>query len=76
MLDQRGQLLRAAVAFAGCSMPSYDRALQGRKYAVIISDLVDLGLALAFAIVAIAITALLKLRTKVGTRRSGRRGGP
>ena len=27
MRDQRGQLLRAAVGFAGCSMPSYDRAL-------------------------------------------------
>jgi len=27
VLDQRGQLLRAAVAFAGCSLPSYDRAL-------------------------------------------------
>ena len=27
MLDPRGQLLRAAVGFAGCSMPSYDRAL-------------------------------------------------
>ena len=27
LLDQRGQLLRAAVGFAGCSMPSYDRAL-------------------------------------------------
>src|SRR5262249_54512137 len=27
MLDQRGQLLRAAVGFAGCSMPSYDPAL-------------------------------------------------
>ena len=27
MLDQRGQLLRAAVGFARCSMPSYDRAL-------------------------------------------------
>jgi hypothetical protein len=25
--DQRGQLLRAALGFAGCSMPSYDRAL-------------------------------------------------
>jgi hypothetical protein len=23
MLDQRGQLLRAALGFAGCSMPSY-----------------------------------------------------
>jgi ABC transporter substrate binding protein len=27
VLDQRGQLLRAAVRFAGCSMPLYDRAL-------------------------------------------------
>jgi len=27
VLDQRGQLLRAAVGFAGCSMLSYDRAL-------------------------------------------------
>ena len=27
MLDQRGQVLRAALGFAGCSMPSYDRAL-------------------------------------------------
>jgi hypothetical protein len=27
VLDQRGQLLRAAVGFAGCSLPSYDRAL-------------------------------------------------
>ena len=27
MLDQRGRLLRAAVGFAGCSRPSYDRAL-------------------------------------------------
>lgn len=27
VLDQRGQLLRAAVGFAGLSMPSYDRAL-------------------------------------------------
>src|SRR5262249_46646388 len=27
VLDQRGQLLRAALGFAGCSMPSYDRAL-------------------------------------------------
>jgi hypothetical protein len=29
VLDQRGQLLRAALGFAGCSMPSYDRALLG-----------------------------------------------
>ena len=28
MLDPRGQLLRAALGFAGCSMPSYDRALR------------------------------------------------
>ena len=41
---------------------------------MIISDLVDVGLALAFAVVALAITALIKLRTKVGTRRSGLRG--
>jgi hypothetical protein len=27
MLDPRGQLLRAALGFAGCAMPSYDRAL-------------------------------------------------
>jgi hypothetical protein len=27
VLDQRGQLLRAALGFAGCSPPSYDRAL-------------------------------------------------
>jgi len=27
MLDQRCQLLRAAVGFATCSLPSYDRAL-------------------------------------------------
>jgi len=27
MLDPRGHLLRAAVGFAGCSLPSYERAL-------------------------------------------------
>jgi hypothetical protein len=27
VLDQRGQLLRAALGFAGLSRPSYDRAL-------------------------------------------------
>ena len=32
MLDQRGQLLRAAVGFAGCSMPSYDRALHALRF--------------------------------------------
>jgi hypothetical protein len=26
-MDQRGQLLRAAVGFASCSLPSYDRSL-------------------------------------------------
>jgi len=31
MLDQRGQLLRAAVGFAECSMPSYDRALHALR---------------------------------------------
>jgi len=31
MLDQRGQLLRAAVGFAGCSLPSYDRALRALR---------------------------------------------
>jgi hypothetical protein len=31
MLDQRGQLLRTAVGFAGCSMPSYDRALKALR---------------------------------------------
>jgi hypothetical protein len=28
MLDQCGQLLRAAVGFGGCSLPSYDHALR------------------------------------------------
>jgi hypothetical protein len=31
VLDQRGQLLRAALGFAGCSLPSYDRALQALR---------------------------------------------
>jgi len=31
MLDQRGQLLRAAVGFAGCSVLSYDRALHALR---------------------------------------------
>jgi hypothetical protein len=31
MLDQRGQLLRAAVGFAGCSLPSYDRGLHALR---------------------------------------------
>jgi hypothetical protein len=31
VLDQRGQLLRAALGFAGCSMPSYDRALRALR---------------------------------------------
>ena len=31
MLDHRGRLLRAAVGFAGCSLPSYDRALHALR---------------------------------------------
>ena len=31
MPDQRGQLFRAALGFAGCPMPSHDRALSGRS---------------------------------------------
>ena len=31
MTDQRGQLLRAAVGFAGCSMHSYDPALHALR---------------------------------------------
>jgi hypothetical protein len=31
VLDQRGQLLRAAVGFAGCALPSYDRALHALR---------------------------------------------
>ena len=31
MTDQRGQLLRAAVGFTGCSLPSYDRALHALR---------------------------------------------
>ncbi len=31
MLDQRGRLLRAALGFATCSLPSYDRALHALR---------------------------------------------
>ncbi len=31
MLDQRGQLLRAALGFAGLPLPSYDRALHALR---------------------------------------------
>ena len=31
MLDSGGQLLRAALGFARCSMPSYDRALHALR---------------------------------------------
>ena len=31
MTDQRGRLLVAALGFAGCSMPSYDRALDALR---------------------------------------------
>jgi len=40
---------------------------------VIITDLVDLALAIAFAVVALAIGAVLRLRTKAAARRDGRR---
>jgi hypothetical protein len=32
MLDQRGQLLRAALGFAGLPRPSYDRALWALRF--------------------------------------------
>ena len=38
---------------------------------MIITDLVDLGLALVFAIVALTIIALLRLRTRAAARRRG-----
>jgi hypothetical protein len=31
MLDQRGRLLAAALGLAGCSLPSYDRALHALR---------------------------------------------
>ena len=31
MIDQRGRLLMAALGFAGCSMPSYGRALHALR---------------------------------------------
>jgi len=31
VLDPRGQLLRAALGFAGCSMPTYDRAIHALR---------------------------------------------
>jgi hypothetical protein len=31
VLDQRGRLLAAALGFAGCSLPSYDRALHALR---------------------------------------------
>jgi hypothetical protein len=31
VLDERGRLLMAALGFAGCSMPSYDRALHALR---------------------------------------------
>jgi hypothetical protein len=31
LLDLRGQLLRAAIGFAGCAMPSSDRALHALR---------------------------------------------
>jgi len=40
---------------------------------MIVTDLVDLGLAIAFAIVGLAIAALLRLRTKAAARRNAPR---
>ena len=40
---------------------------------MIITDLVDLGLAIAFAIVALGVAPILRLRTKAATRRNERR---
>ena len=40
---------------------------------MIITDLTDLGLALAFAIVALGVTVFLRLRTKAAGRRNDRR---
>jgi len=31
VLDQRGRLLKAALGFAGCGTPSYDRALHALR---------------------------------------------
>ena len=43
MLDQRGQLMRAVVGLAGCSTPSYDRALHAlRAWLLPASELVKL----------------------------------
>jgi len=39
---------------------------------MIITDLVDLGLAIAFAVVAFAIAAVLRHRTKAADRRNNR----
>jgi len=40
---------------------------------MIITDLVDLGLAIAFAVVALAVAAILRRRTKTAARRDERR---
>ncbi len=40
---------------------------------MIVTDLVDLGLAIAFAIVALGIAAFLRLRAKNAARRNGPR---
>lgn len=40
---------------------------------MIITDLVDLGLPIAFAVVALAVAAILRLRTKTAARRDERR---
>ena len=39
---------------------------------MIVTDLVDLGLAITFAVVALAIIGLLRFRTRTTRRRNGR----
>jgi len=39
---------------------------------MIVTDLIDLGLAITLAIVALAIVGLLRLRAKAAARRNGR----
>jgi hypothetical protein len=74
--DQRDGHCMGAHAVARDAADGAEGARSGtrRNRSMIVTDLVDLGLALVFAIVALAITALLKFRTKAAARRSGRRG--
>ena len=46
MLDQRGQLLRAALGFAGLPRPSYDRSLHAlRTWLMSLANLVNAKMA-------------------------------